>query len=225
MDHPGQNKILAKLSAPDAALITPHLVATDLPVRMVLETRNKKPTRVYFPRSGFASVVAETPPKPGIEVGIIGREGMTGLALVLGRSELAEHHTYMQSSGHGHWLPAEVLTDLIAQSRTLHAVMLSFGHDYMIQLSRSVLANGRDKVEDRLARWLLMAEDRIETKDLTLTHEFLALMLGVRRSGVTTAVQELEKKGLIDHSRGMIVIVDRAGLESLTEGTYKRDGG
>jgi CRP-like cAMP-binding protein len=90
----------------------------------------------------------------------------------------------------------------------------------MTQTTQTVLANGRSKIEDRLARWLLMAHDRVDSDEIPLTHEFLAIMLGVRRSGVTVALQELERKGLIAHRRSVITMVDREALEHSTNGTY-----
>lgn len=90
----------------------------------------------------------------------------------------------------------------------------------MNQTAHTAVANGRSKIEGRLARWLLMADDRIDSAELALTHEFLAMMLSSRRAGVTEAVQELERAGLISKSRGRIVILDRKGLEKLADGTY-----
>ncbi len=97
--------------------------------------------------------------------------------------------------------------------------MLSYAHTFMVQTAQTALANGRSKIEERLARWLLMASDRVEG-ELPLTHEFLSVMLGVRRSGVTTALQELERTGLITHRRGFVTMLDREGLEETSNGTY-----
>ena len=102
--------------------------------------------------------------------------------------------------------------------------MLSYAPAFMVQTTQTALANGRSKIEERLARWLLMAADRVEG-ELALTHEFLAIMLGVRRSGVTTAPQELERTALIAHRRGFVTILDRDGLEEACNGTYSRPKG
>jgi CRP-like cAMP-binding protein len=99
--------------------------------------------------------------------------------------------------------------------------MLRAAHAFMIQTTQTALANGRSKIEERLARWLLMADDRIAGDELRLTHEFLAMMLGVRRSGVTVALQGLERLGLISHRRGLIIILDRKALERNSNGTYQ----
>jgi CRP-like cAMP-binding protein len=128
----------------------------------------------------------------------------------------------MQLAGSGQRISAAQLRKAIAASVPLHHVLLAFVHSFMTQTTQTVLANGRSKIEDRLARWLLMAQDRVDGNELPLTHEFLAVMLGVRRSGVTIALQELERKGLIAHRRSVITVVDREGLEHSANGTYSR---
>jgi len=184
---------------------------------MVLERRNKPIKAVYFPESGFASMVSDGG-KP-IEVGLIGREGMTGLPIIYG-ANVNEHDTYMQVAGHGHCARANDLCEAIAQSKTLHGALLKYAFAFHNQTTRTAVANGRSKIEERLARWLLMAADRLDAGDLPLTHEFLALMLGCRRPGVTVALEELERQGVIARRRGHIAIIDRGALEKLSNGTY-----
>jgi len=216
---PSRNAILSNLTAADFHLLGPHLESVDLPLRRKLEERNKRVTHAYFIESGFASVVANGTSEPSIEVGIIGREGMTGLSIVLGNADPVQNETYMQMAGAGQRLSAGKLREAIGLSPTLHNVMLHYAHAYLMQTSRTALANGRNNVQERLARWLLMADDRIGG-ELPLTHEFLSLMLGVRRSGVTVTIQELERKDLISHRRGVITILDRKALEESSHGTY-----
>ena len=115
---------------------------------------------------------------------------------------------------------ARDLREAIDKSVTLHRSMLRYAHAFLDQATRTAVANGRSKIEERLARWLLMADDRLDGDELPLTHEFLAMMLGVRRPGVTVAVQELERDGMISRRRGRIVITDRKALEKLSNGTY-----
>jgi len=215
------NRILSRLSRPDLALLEPHLEAVDLPVRKPLEARRKRIDQVYFIESGFASVVANGTSKPSIEVGIIGRESMTGLAIILG-SDRAQHATYIQVAGKGLRISAARLREADERSNTLHRAMLRFVHAFLAQTTTTALANGRSKIEERLARWLLMANDRINGDDVPLTHEFLSLMLGTHRPGVTIAVQALEKAGLITTRRSHITIVDRKALEKSSNGTYGR---
>jgi CRP-like cAMP-binding protein len=219
---PSQNAILSCLSEADFALLEPHLEPVNLPVRKVLERRGRPIKAIYFPESGFASVVADGGKRP-IEVGLIGREGMTGLAVVLGNDRNA-NEVFIQAAGHGHCIKADALRKAIDKSVTLHRTMLRYAHNYLEQTARTAVANGRSKIEERLARWLLMADDRVDGTDLPLTHDFLAMMLGVRRPGVTMALQELEHEAVIARKRGHVVIVDREALEKLSNGTYVPDG-
>jgi CRP-like cAMP-binding protein len=213
------NRILARLSPSDFALLEPHLEPVDLPVRRTLEGRNKRIDHVYFIEAGFASVVADSSSKPSIEVGIIGREGMTGLAIVLGQQR-ASHATYIQVAGKAQRMSADKLREADERSNSFHRAMLHYAHAFLLQATTTAVANGRGKIEERLARWLLMAQDRIDGDQVPLTHEFLSLMLGVRRAGVTTSLHELERKGLISKNRGHILILDREGLERQSDGTY-----
>jgi CRP-like cAMP-binding protein len=214
------NRILSRLSRADFGLLEPHLEGVDLPVRKHLETPKKRIDQVYFMEAGFASVVANGTSKPSIEVGIIGREGMTGLAIVLG-NDRASHATYIQAAGKGLRISAANLRRAIERSTTLHRPMLRYVHAFLLQTATTALANGRSTIEERLARWLLMADDRIGN-EIPLTHEFLGLMLGTHRPGVTIAVQTLEKKGFIATRRGGITLLDRKALEKRSNGTYVR---
>jgi CRP-like cAMP-binding protein len=212
------NWLLSRLSRGDAQRLEPHLTAVDLPLRKQLEARKKRVEHVYFLNTGLASVVANG--GHPIEVGMIGREGMTGLSVVLDGDHKTIHETFMQIGGSGQRISAAKLREAIDASATLHRALLHFAHAFMMQATQTALANGRSKIEERLARWLLMANDRIDGNELNLTHEFLATMLGVRRSGVTVALQELERTGLISHKRGTITLLDRKALEVAANGTY-----
>jgi CRP-like cAMP-binding protein len=213
------NQILSRLSREDFALLEPRLEAVDLPVRRRLETRKRRIDHVYFIEAGFASVVANGTSKPGIEVGIIGREGMTGLAVVLGHDR-AQHETFIQLPGKGLRMSADSLRAAQDRSVSLHRGMLRYANSFLMQTTTTALANGRSKVEERLARWLLMAHDRVDGDELPLTHEFLGMMLGSPRPGVTLAVQALEKEGLIDARRARITILGRKALEKRCNGAY-----
>jgi len=212
------NRILSRLSREDFGLLEPHLEAVDLPVRRRLEERKKKIDHVYFPESGFASVVANGK-GTSIEVGIIGREGMTGLPLLLGHDR-AEHETFIQLAGKGLCIGAADLRRAQDASVTLHRAMLRYVHAFLQQATTTALANGRSNSEQRLARWLLMAHDRADGNDLHLTHEFLGMMLATHRPGVTIAVQALERAGLISARRSSITILKRKALEKHSDGAY-----
>ena len=219
MVHSQTNSILSRLTEADFRVIEADLLDVDLPVHKILERSHRRIDSVFFPDSGFASVVAGSAGKSPIEVGIIGREGMTGLAVLLG-NDLPKNETYIQLAGKGRRLKASVLRKAIDEHASLHRSMLHCVHAFLDQAAMTALANGRSTIEERLARWLLLADDRVDGPEIPLTHEFLALMLGVRRPGVTVAAQALERDDLIARKRGSIVILSRKGLEKLAGATY-----
>jgi CRP-like cAMP-binding protein len=201
------------------ALLEPHLEPVELALRQGLEAHNRPILHAYFLESGIASVVANGPPEHTIEVALIGREGMTGLPIVLG-TDRSPYETYIQVDGTGHRLPADALRTALEESASFRQVCLQFVHVFMIQAAHTALANGRAKLEERLARWLLMAHDRTDGDELDVTHEFLSIMLGVRRPGVTVALNTLEARGLVRGERATVVILDRKGLIEMTNGFY-----
>jgi CRP-like cAMP-binding protein len=212
------NRILSRLSPEEFGLLQPDLEAVELPVRKQLESRNKPIEAVYFIEHGFASVVANGTGR-GIEVGLIGREGMTGLAVIMG-SDRSPHDTFIQVAGDGQRISSVKLCQAVEESPALHRHLLRCGHAFVVQTAQTALANGRSKIEERLARWLLMANDRLDGNEVPLTHEFLSVMLGVRRPGVTLALDLLEKEGLIQAKRRAIAIIDRTGLRKTSNGAY-----
>ncbi|TPM84151.1 Crp/Fnr family transcriptional regulator [Mesorhizobium sp. B2-3-3] len=213
-----RNRVLQALSPEDFALLQPSMHHVELAIKAPLEDSYQPIEHVYFPETGIASVVATMTGGRQSEVGIIGRDGMTGVAIILGQDR-SPNETYIQVAGNGWCLPVENLRAAIAQSQTLGESLLRYAHAFLVQSSRTALVNGHSKIEERLARWLLMVHDRSEGK-IYLTHEFLATMLGARRPGVTTALQMLEYRGLIHAKRGEITIIDRAGMIKLTHGAY-----
>jgi CRP-like cAMP-binding protein len=213
------NRILAHLSAEDFALLRPRLSPVDLPLRKQLETSNRRIEHIYFVESGFASVVANGAGHRSVEVGIVGREGITGLAVIMG-TDRSPHETFIQLAGRGQRMTTAHLREAMEQRPSLQQSLLHYGHAFTVQTAYTALANGRSKIDERLARWLLMAHDRVDGDDLSLTHEFLALMLGVRRPGVTIALNQLEKQALIHAKRGVITVDDRDGLEEAANGAY-----
>jgi len=216
-DH--RNALLRKLHPADFDRLAPHLKRVMLDVRKVLEKPNAPIDTVYFPEAGLASIVARISGSRDIEVGITGRDGMTGTAVVLGCAQ-SPHSTFMQMAGWGWALPAEVLAAELQESVTLRALLLRFVQALSVQTAFTAVANGRCTLEERLARWLLMAHDRIDGSEVRLTHEFLSVMLGVRRAGVTVGMHVLEGKGLIRANRGQVLILDREGLVAQANGAY-----
>ena len=213
------NRILAALTPADFALLQPNLEAVDLPVRRQLELRNRAIENIYFLDSGLASMVVSAGANHNIEVGIVGREGMTGLPVLL-ESDRAWHETFIQTAGKGWRLTADQLRAAIRQSPSLRRIMMRYVNSQISQMAYTALANGRYKIEERLARWLLMADDRAQGDIIHLTHESLALMLGARRAGVTNALSEFQRRGVLRVRRGAIAVLDRGGLEESANGSY-----
>ena len=206
------NKLLESLSTDDFNLLEPHLECVTLGLRKSLERPNRRIEAAYFPEAGFASVVAVQPNGKQVEVGLIGREGMTGLPIVFGNHR-SPHATYIQAPGTGKCIPAAELRKATQGSLSLRDSLLKFVQAFGVQTTHTAICNVQSRLDARLARWLLMAHDRIGKDTLTLTHEFLSLMLGVRRPGVTEALHTLREQGLIAYGRGLITVQDRKGME------------
>ena len=213
------NKLLGGLSKADFSLLEPHLEALDLPLRRQLEAPNRPVEFVYFLDTGLASMVISAGADQSIEVGIVGNEGMTGLPVVLD-SYRPTYETFIQTAGKGRRLTAKSLGTAMDRSPTMNKTFLRYVQTVLTQMACTALANGRYKIDERLARWLLMADDRAGGNPLELTHDFLALMLGSRRAGVTVALNELEKQGTIELKRRNIVVRDRGALELVANGSY-----
>jgi CRP-like cAMP-binding protein len=211
--------LLAALARDDMSLLEPHLSALTLERRQVLEAPGKSIGHVYFLETAIASVVAVNGKDERIEVGLIGCEGMSGVTVVMG-DQRTVNSTYIQITGEALRIEADRLWHLCAKSRSLHALFLRFAQVFMTQAAQTAVANGRARLEQRLARWLLMAHDRTLADDVPLTHEMLSLMLGVRRASVTVALDAFEKRGLIGARRGTITIIDRKGIEESAGSFY-----
>jgi CRP-like cAMP-binding protein len=186
---------------------------------MEMERPNRRIETVYFMEAGIASVVAVRPDKTKVEVGLIGPEGMSGTAVILGGDQ-SPHSTYIQAAGEGRRIAADELREAMKASESLRTMLLKFVQVFMVQTAHTAIANARAHIDQRLARWLLMAHDRTGDNTLPLTHEFLSLMLGVRRAGVTMALQSLKRQKLIDSGRNQIVILNRKGIERAAGGSY-----
>jgi CRP-like cAMP-binding protein len=219
IDQPFRNHLLTAIAAEDYALIEPHLELAQLPVGLDVEKRGERAEHMYFIESGIVSIVAANGSGNQIEIGLIGREGITGLAVILG-DDVANHTAYVQVEGHGYRLPAVVILEALRRSGGLRDRLSRFAHTLMIQTAHTALANGRASLVERLSRWILMAHDRVDGNVIPITHEFLALMLGVRRAGVTVALHELEGRRLIKAIRRQITVLDRSGIEKLSNGFY-----
>lgn len=219
-DQTRLNNRLLSLLPPDAfEMLSPHLENVDLPIKRSLVDSNQATKFVCFIESGFASVVATSTDEESVEVGHVGREGMTGYHVLLD-VDLTPDKTFMQASGSGFLLPVSQLASMTEAFPSAHKMLLRYVHCCELQLAHSALANARYNISERLARWLLMCHDRLESDDLPLTHELLALMLGVRRSGVTGELHVLEGAHAIRATRGNVHVRDRQKLEEIAGGSY-----
>jgi len=215
-----ENGVLNCLSVADFELLKPNLENVQLSFRKKLQSADRTIENVYFPLSGLGSVIAISRGRHDqAEVGVVGREGMTGLAIVYG-TDRSPYEIFMQVEGEGRQISSENLRTAMKRSPTMRDCFLLYAHSFSIQCGYTALANARGTLEQRLARWLLMARDRLQRDHLTLTHEFLSLMLGFRRAGVTAALIAFEGKGLTHGDRGAVTILDRDGLEETANGLY-----
>ena len=213
-----RNAILASLSRDDLDLVEPDLEAVELPIRMQLERPGVPVEHVYFLESGIASRVAQVSGLQ-LEIGLIGHEGMSGMGLVL-CAGLSPNELFIQAEGKGHRIAASAFCAATRRSPTILVACLRAVHVAWLQTAQTALANGRNTIEERLARWLLMTQDRLTGAELPLTHEFLSLMLGVHRPGVTLALHTLEGARLVRLKRSRISILNRPGLIEVAGRTY-----
>jgi CRP-like cAMP-binding protein len=194
--------------------IARHVSPVDLVPGMRLSEPNHTVEFVYFPLSGLISVDTLTDRGESVEFAVIGREGLTGIAGLLGHRQMA-HSVIVQSGGTGLRVKMSILRDEFLKGGPLAQIIHSFLYLQMVQSAQSVLCGRLHSVEKRIARWMLTAADRLQTDSLLVTQEFLAQMLGSRRSTVTVAAGHLQRQGLIDYSRGRVRIINRAGLEAV----------
>jgi CRP-like cAMP-binding protein len=213
-----KNHLLASLAPADLALLAPQFELTQTRLGEVIETPHKPIEHIHFPESGLLSLIAIADHRR-VETGMMGYEGMSGIPVVMG-NDRSPNVTVVQIPGHSHVLKAADLRNALHASDSLRTALLHHAQAFMAQTSQTALANGCATIEQRLARWLLMAHDRSEGNSLPLTHEFISIMLSVRRSGVTVALHALETRHLIGSSRGAILVTNRLGLEHLAGEYY-----
>lgn len=214
-----QNRLLSRLSSADFDLLSPHLELVRFHLRDVIETPKQKIQHAIFMETGIASIVTKSPSGMDIEVGLVGREGMTGISMILG-ADICALPVYIQLEGMGYRIASEKLKAAMDTSATLRQRLLLYVQSVIIQSATTTLINGRANAETRLARWLLMVHDRTNGNELHLTHEFMSVMLAVRRPWVTETLHVLEGKGYIRTSRGKITVLNRAGLIEDAGGYY-----
>jgi CRP-like cAMP-binding protein len=212
---PPSNRLLGLLSPRDYKRLLPHLEPVELEYRKSLYQADKKIEFVYFIETGVGSLVNTMANGQAAEVGTIGNEGVVGLPLVLG-DDRAPTSVYVQVPGAGLRMKGSVFATELARSATMQVVMLRYVHALFNQVAQSAACNHFHSLEQRCCRWLLMTRDRMHSDEFLLTQEFLAMMLGVQRSGVSIAAGGLQRAGLITYNRGNVTILDRPGLKKLS---------
>jgi CRP-like cAMP-binding protein len=215
-----QNRVLALLPAAEIKRLSPHLSPVTLKMDRTLQEQGQAIDTVYFLENGVCSIVVTMESGNTVEVGIIGREGFVGLPAVLGTRQ-SPNRAFMQIAGHGYSVKAKVLQEQAEESNELRILLQRAVQGMLVQTSQTAACNRVHELDERLARWLLMCQDRMQSDQIPITHEFLAMMLGTRRTSVTVAAGALHKAGLIAYSRGLVTIQNRKGLESAACECYR----
>jgi len=215
-----KNAILSQLPDDEYAALAKYLSPTDLPLEKRLSEPNQPIEYLYFLNSGLISTDALTASGESVEVGLIGREGFSGLPALLNQPQMS-HMVVIQGQGDGLRIRSSIAREEFLKGGMFQKLVHSFAYLQMVQMTQSVLCNRLHQVEARLARWLLTSADRMESESLNLTHEFLAQTLGVQRSTVTVAAGDLQRAGLIAYTRGRLEILDRKRLIMLACECYE----
>ena len=208
-----RNTILAALPRDTWTRLEPSLRRILLHQRDVIQESGAPVKYVYFIESGMVSLVVESHDGSQVEIGVTGREGVVGGLCLLGQDE-SFHRAIVQIPGSAFRIAADDLRAECQRSSDLRTATSEYSQLLMAQASQAALCNRLHTVEERLCRWLLTTRDRIHSDDLELTHEFIAHMLGTRRSGVTVALGILQQAGMVDMTRGRITLQDAAQVES-----------
>lgn len=216
------NRLLAALPAKDRTHLVAGCEAATLALSEVLLEPGERIRHVHFPVSGFVSLLSPVDDSTRLEVGLVGDEGMLGTPLALGVAT-SPLQALVQGAGHSLRMDAASFRRELSGSAPLRHVLDRYLFVRMTQLAQAAGCTRFHLVEARLARLLLMTQDRAHRDDFRITHEFLAVMLGVRRAGVTNAASSLQRSKLIRYSRGNIAVLDRAGLEAVSCACYRSD--
>lgn len=218
---PPGNRLLARLSPEEYQRLLPRLQPVPLALKHVLYEARAPIDYAYFPNRGVVSALTVMEDGRAIEVATIGDEGMVGLPLLVGAKTTA-NRVIVQVPGDALRMAADVLRKEVGRDGALRRVLVLYHTAFLTQVSQAVACNGLHSVHQRCCRWLLMTQDRAHSDVFPMTHEFLAEMLGVRRSTVSEVLEPFQKKGLIRYSRGKCTVLDREGLKAGTCECYRR---
>jgi CRP-like cAMP-binding protein len=209
---PRTNQLLAALPLAEWQRWQPQLEAVELPLGQVLYESGSTLGHVYFPTTAIVSLLYVMQNGASAEIAVVGREGIVGVALFMG-GESTPSRAVVQSAGHGFRLNAKAVKLEFEASPAVMHLLLRYTQALITQMAQTAVCNRHHSLDEQLCRWLLLSLDRLSGSELNMTQELIANMLGVRREGVTEAALKLQKAGLIQYSRGRILVLDRPGLE------------
>jgi CRP-like cAMP-binding protein len=216
---PRSNRLLSSLSDDDFKLMQPLLEPVRLVVGDTLIEPDTPILHIYFPEDGVVSAIRAGSNGRRLEVGVVGREGLIGTSILL-NCDHSPLEAVVQLAGHGHRIATAGWRNCMSQSLSLRDDLLPYVQAFSLQVCETAAANAYLTIEVRLARWILMCQDRVESIEIALTHEYLSIMLGVQRPGVTLALHSLEGLQLIRNRRGTIIVRDRVGLCHVAGDSY-----
>ena len=208
-----QNHLLAALPAADYERLLPNLDRVPLGLGSVLYESGSRQDHVFFPVASIVSLLYVMEDGASAEIAVVGNEGVVGIALFMG-GESTPSRAVVQSAGSALRLKADLLKAEFDRGGALQYLLLRYTQSLITQMAQTAVCNRHHTVEQQLCRWLLLSLDRLSTNELTMTQELIANMLGVRREGVTEAAGRLQSAGLINYSRGKIIVLDRPKLEA-----------
>jgi len=213
------NRLLQNMSDADFARLSLDLTLCQVGKGHVLFQRDEPADRVWFPESGVSSILSISPEGLVVENGLFGRDGFAPVSVAMG-TDRSPNKTLVQVAGECQTIPMAAFSAAMAASPALHKLLLRYAHTLAVQTAYTALSNAVHQIDERLARWLLMTHDRVVGSEMELTHDFLSIMLGVRRPSVTTALHVLEGNGFIRSERGCIIMRNRTAMEDFARDSY-----
>ena len=218
--NPLDNHLLAALPKEVYECLLPHLQPVSFTLGEVVYESGGQMTHVYFPTNSIISLLYLMANGATAEIGVVGYEGVVGIALFLG-GDTTPNRAVVQSAGSAFKMKAQVLREEFVQGGPLQLLLLRYTQALFTQISQTAVCNRLHSVEQQLSRWLLLSHDRLRSDELVMTQDLISNMLGVRREGVTLAARQLKDRGLISYVRGTIQLIDRQGLEAVVCECYQ----